>query len=72
MTYPRRPVATASMLHELRMIAQSFFRHRTNASIFGQQPESSSLFCAPCYKGGVKTKAVAIDDGKSVCKNHLI
>ena len=72
MTYPRRPVPTASMLHELRMIAQSFFRHRTTASVFSQPVESNPLFCAPCFKGGVKTKAVAIDNGKSVCKNHLV
>ena len=72
MTYPRRPMPTASMLHEMRMIAQTFFRHRTHQSIFSGGSESSPIYCVPCLRAGDKfKKAIAIDNGRSVCKNHL-
>jgi len=72
-TYPRRPGRpTASMIHELRMIAQTFMRHRTHAAIFTQKSSSQDLMCVPCKRtSNMMKKAVFIENGKSVCTDHL-
>jgi hypothetical protein len=66
---------SASLIHEIRMIAQSFFRHRTETSMFGQRPaeESSVLLCVSCVRNDAARprKAVVIDNGSSLCKAHL-
>lgn len=67
---PSRP--SASMIHEIRMIAQSFLRHRTTKSFF--QPEqkiTAPMLCIPCFRDGKRSDAIAIDGGRSVCLTHI-
>jgi len=73
MTYPRRPGRpTASMIHEIRMIAQSFFANRTTQSIFSKG-ESNLLLCVVCVRARAvrPQKAMVVDNGKSVCQSHF-
>ncbi len=79
MTYPRRPMPgrpSASMLHELRMIAQTFIRHRTTQSMFTPSPQPQQLatppmVCVTCFKNGRKRDAIAVNGGRTVCMQHI-
>lgn len=74
MSYSRNYRPSASLIHEIRMIAQSFFAQRTTASIFGsRKSESSPLLCVDCVRARAirPQKAMVIDNGKSVCQSHF-
>ena len=62
----------ASLIHELRMLAQHVFRREPN-SIFRSR-ETSALLCVGCIrmKKLIPNKAVAIAGGNSVCREHIV
>jgi hypothetical protein len=69
-----RPAVSASLIHEVRMIAENFFRQKTMQSMYsGKKEKNSSLSCAVCMlvrKGKAKA-AVTILEGTAVCADHL-
>ncbi|MFL6416774.1 MAG: hypothetical protein ACJ74Y_14015 [Bryobacteraceae bacterium] len=69
-----RPAVSASLIHEVRMIAENFFRQKTMQSMYsGKKEKNSSLSCAVCLhvrKGKAKA-AITILDGYAVCADHL-
>lgn len=71
MSYRTSYRPSASLIHEIRMIAQSFFRHRSDTSLFAR-PKSAPLLCATCITLGYNEQpAVAVKNGTSVCRNHI-
>lgn len=67
----------ASLLRELRLIAQSFFISRSveRSSSNRHMPsrQASTFKCVPCMRNDPRTakSAVAIEDGYSVCADHI-
>jgi hypothetical protein len=67
-TYYDNPRLNASLMHELRMIATTFFAGR-NSRPFSEK--SSALKCNVCL--GIKNKpkdAITIVNGQAVCMEH--
>jgi hypothetical protein len=67
----RRP--SASLIHEMRMIAQSFLSNRNGSPLFGKPTkiQASTLMCVPCHREGRSRDAIAVDGGRSVCATHI-
>lgn len=70
------PNINASLLRELRIIAQSLFVTRTlNNSRERRMPslKSTTFKCVPCMRDNPRTvkDAVVIEDGYSVCPEHI-
>lgn len=65
------PNVNASLIHEIRMIVESFFLTRSFS--LGSK-KSPALKCASCLKiGNPKPQvAVTISNGQAVCQAHLI
>lgn len=69
----RNYMPNASLLHELRMIAQSFFQHRN--SVFREKPQKQAaptLLCADCYRLGLTIPAISVYGGNAVCRSHMV
>lgn len=64
------PTPNASLIHEIRMIAQhAFFNRGAGIPMTG---ESSKLLCVTCLKTRtLKRKAVTVSKGDALCKEHL-
>lgn len=70
----------ASLIRELRMIAQNFFRHKEDMSFWGSRssaPSAPAMKCARCLgtkKGNPQLRvndAVTIFDGTALCEAHV-
>jgi hypothetical protein len=69
-TYYNNPRINASLMHELRMIATSFFAGRNSKPLLAEK--LSVLKCSICL--GVRNKpqdAITIMNGQAVCMEHL-
>lgn len=71
------PNVNASLIREIRMIAQQFFRHKDTEAFLGsrsQKPSIAVLKCAPCLRANRKKPhdAITIDNGRAVCEEHMI
>jgi len=66
----------ASLIREVRMIAQQFFRSRDNVAFWeswSPKPRVAVLKCGFCIRNmdGKQRDAVAVIEGYSVCTHHL-
>jgi hypothetical protein len=67
--YRRPSPVSASLIHEVRMVAQQFFTHRKAQNVFNGTPPLACLTCLQTRKKG--KDAVTIQDGNAVCADHI-
>jgi hypothetical protein len=70
-TYYNNPRINASLMHELRMIATSFFAGRNSRTPFVEK--AAALKCNVCL--GTKNKpqdAITVVSGQAVCMEHRV
>lgn len=62
----------ASLLHELRMLAQHLFGRETGPRL--RPRENSAMLCVGCLRSNklIPNKAIAISSGNSLCREHII
>lgn len=77
------PNVNASLIREVRMIAQQFFRSKSDASFWNSYSKVNSpkekthiisLTCAPCIRTGRGTPepAITVTKGEAVCHIHMV
>jgi hypothetical protein len=63
------------MIHELRMVFESFFRSRSLSMFSAPRPSTSAMKCVRCLQLNTFPRpkdAIAVKDGQSVCEHHAL
>lgn len=76
MSYRKAPHMNASLIREVRMIAQQFFQTKRDETFWGSRspaPKAApALKCVVCLReSSVARNAVTICNGNAVCQQHL-
>lgn len=77
MSQDRRANVNAALIHEVRMIVQSFLFTRSLSGPFTrpskkkQPPATKCLLCLKRKTFDVAKDAIAVQDGNSVCEEHI-
>lgn len=76
MSYRKTPHMNASLIREVRMIAQQFFQTKRDENFWSSrspQPKAAPalvLKCARCPRGN-RRNAISLFEGTAVCEEHL-
>lgn len=74
MSQDRRANVNAALIHEVRMIVQSFIFTRSFSGPFTRpSKKSTTMKCVFCLRAGSAkpNDAVAVSNGQSVCDQHV-
>jgi hypothetical protein len=74
MSYDRRSNVNAALIHEIRMIVQTFLVSRSFSGPFTRpSKKATTMKCVFCLRAGSAkpNDAVAVSNGQTVCDQHV-